>query len=110
MSTKTDAQSRTVLSRAQRGDRSAFSRLMEPYRREIIAYCYRLSGSMVEAEDLAQESFVRAYRALGSFEGRASVRAWLYRIAHNLCINHVQRDRPGWESLSDISEDSFGAA
>jgi len=110
LSTKTDAQSRTVLSRAQRGDRSAFSRLMEPYRREIIAYCYRLSGSMVEAEDLAQESFVRAYRALGSFEGRASVRAWLYRIAHNLCINHVQRDRPGWESLSDISEDSFGAA
>lgn len=110
MSTKTDAQSRTVLSRAQRGDRSAFSRLMEPYRREIIAYCYRLSGSLSESEDLAQEAFVRAYRALGSFEGRASIRAWLYRIAHNLCINHVQRDRPGWESLSDLPEDSFGVS
>jgi RNA polymerase sigma-70 factor (ECF subfamily) len=97
-----------VLTRAKRGDRAAFSRLIEPYRREIIAYCYRLSGSLVEAEDLAQEAFVRAYRAMSTFEGRASVRAWLYRIAHNLCINHVQRDRPNWESLNDLAEDSIG--
>ena len=110
MATKTDTQTRTMLSRARSGDRAAFSRLIEPYRREIIAYCYRLSGSLVEAEDLAQESFVRAYRAMGSFEGRASVRAWLYKIAHNLCVNHVQRDRPNWESLSDLPEDSMGQA
>lgn len=108
MATKTDTQPRNVLTRAKRGDRAAFSRLIEPYRREIIAYCYRLSGSLVEAEDLAQEAFVRAYRAMSTFEGRASVRAWLYRIAHNLCINHVQRDRPNWESLNDLAEDSIG--
>ena len=108
MATKTDTGQSGVLSRAQRGDRSAFSRLIEPYRREIIAYCYRLSGSLAEAEDLAQEAFVRAFRAMGTFEGRASVRAWLYRIAHNLCVNHVQRDRPGWESLEDYNDETLG--
>lgn len=99
----------TTLSRAQRGDRKAFSHLMEPYRRELVAYCYRHTGSLTEAEDLAQESFVRAYRAMDSFEGRATARAWLYRIAHNLCINHVQRSRPSWESLADIPEDRMSA-
>src|SRR5580700_3638662 len=73
----------STLTRAQRGDRKAFSHLMEPYRRELVAYCYRHTGSLAEAEDLTQESFVRAYRAMDSFEGRATARAWLYRIAHN---------------------------
>jgi RNA polymerase sigma-70 factor (ECF subfamily) len=82
---------------------------MEPYRRELVAYCYRHVGSLTEAEDLAQESFVRAYRAMDSFEGRATARAWLYRIAHNLCINHVQRSRPSWESLNDVPEDRMPA-
>ena len=91
------------LARARRGDRKAFSRLMEPYRRELIAYCYRLTGALSESEDLAQEAFVRAFRALGSFEGRATPRAWLYRIAHNLCLNHVRR-RPSWESWEELDE------
>lgn len=82
---------------------------MEPYRRELVAYCYRHTGSLAEAEDLAQESFVRAYRAMDTFEGRATARAWLYRIAHNLCINHVQRSRPSWESLADVPEDRVTA-
>ncbi len=94
----------TTLARARRGDRRAFSRLMEPYRRELVAYCYRLTGTLSEAEDMAQEAFVRAYRALDSFEGRATPRAWLYRIAHNLCLNHVQRRPPGWESLEEMDE------
>lgn len=94
----------THLARARRGDRHAFSRLMEPYRRELVAYCYRLSGSLAEAEDLAQEAFVRAFRALDTFEGRATPRAWLYRIAHNLCLNHVQRRAPLWESLDGLDE------
>nr|MDQ2686981.1 sigma-70 family RNA polymerase sigma factor [Armatimonadota bacterium] len=92
----------THLARARRGDRHAFSRLMEPYRRELVAYCYRLSGSLSEAEDLAQEAFVRAFRALDTFEGRATPRAWLYRIAHNLCLNHVQRRAPLWEPLEEL--------
>ena len=99
----------STLSRAQKGDRKAFSHLMEPYRRELVAYCYRHVGSLTEAEDLTQESFVRAYRAMDSFEGRATARAWLYRIAHNLCINHVQRSRPSWESIGDVPEDRMAA-
>jgi len=93
-----------VLDQARRGDRHAFSRLMEPYRRELVAYCYRLTRSLPEAEDLAQEAFVRAFRALDSFQGRATPRAWLYKIAHNLCINHVQRRPPPWESLDGLDE------
>jgi RNA polymerase sigma-70 factor (ECF subfamily) len=93
-----------TLTRARHGDRRAFSRLMEPYRRELIAYCYRLTGSLSEAEDLAQEAFLRAFKAMESFEGRATPRAWLYRIAHNLCLNHVQRRPPSWESLEELDE------
>jgi RNA polymerase sigma factor (sigma-70 family) len=103
-SRSTFASETTTLARARRGDRRAFSRLMEPYRRELVAYCYRLTGTLSEAEDMAQEAFVRAYRALGSFEGRATPRAWLYRIAHNLCLNHVQRRPPGWDSLEEMDE------
>lgn len=98
------SQPRAALDKARRGDRQAFSRLMEPYRRELVAYCYRLTRSLPEAEDLAQEAFVRAFRALDSFEGRATPRAWLYKIAHNLCLNHVQRRPPPWESLDGLDE------
>ena|GEM_PF-853914 len=96
-----------ALLRARRGDRKAFGKLTEPYRRELIAYCYRLTGTLTEAEDMVQEAFLRAFRALDSFEGRASLRAWLYRIAHNLCLNHVQRRPPVWQSLEDIGETSL---
>lgn len=82
--------------------RAEFSALMEPYRRELVAYCYRMAGSLSEAEDLAQESFVRAFRGYDGFEGRATPRAWLYRIAHNLCLNHVQRRPPSWESFENL--------
>lgn len=111
MTTTTDFRTTSVaasdaaaLARARRGDRQAFSRLMEPYRRELVAYCYRLSGSLSEAEDLAQEAFLRAFRALDTFQERATPRAWLYRIAHNLCLNHVQRRPPPWEPLEDLDE------
>jgi len=99
-----------ALARARRGDRKAFSRLMEPYRRELIAYCYRLTGTLSEAEDMAQEAFVRAFRALDGFEGRATPRAWLYRIAHNLCLNHVQRRPPTWESLNEAEAADVAAS
>ena len=93
-----------ALQRARRGDRKAFGKLTEPYRRELIAYCYRLTGTLTEAEDMVQEAFLRAFRGLDSFEGRASLRAWLYRIAHNLCLNHVQRRPPVWQSLEEVGE------
>ena len=90
-----------TLTHARRGDRKAFGRLTEPYRRELIAYCYRLTGTLTEAEDMVQECFLRAFKALDAFEGRASLRAWLYKIAHNLCLNHVQRRPPVWEPLEE---------
>ena len=90
-----------ALSQARRGDRKAFGRLTEPYRRELIAYCYRLTGTLTEAEDMVQECFLRAFKALEGFEGRASLRAWLYKIAHNLCLNHVQRRPPVWAPLEE---------
>jgi RNA polymerase sigma-70 factor (ECF subfamily) len=104
-STKARRPADANLARARRGDRAAFSALAEPYRRELIAYCYRLTGKLSESEDLAQEALLRAFRAMESFEARASTRAWLYRIAHNLCINHVQRSQPDWDSLDEVDSE-----
>jgi RNA polymerase sigma-70 factor, ECF subfamily len=71
---------------------SSFEEDVERYRHELRVHCYRMLGSYDEAEDLVQETFLRAWRAIGEFEGRSSVRAWLYRIATNACID-VRRPR-----------------
>jgi RNA polymerase sigma-70 factor (ECF subfamily) len=63
---------------------------LENHRRELTAYCYRMLGSPFEAEDAVQDTFLRAWRSLDRFEGRASVRSWLYRIATNVCFDALK--------------------
>jgi len=82
----------TLLALAQTGDGEAFGKLTEPFRRELQVHCYRLLGSAQDAEDLLQETLIAAWRGIGQFEGRSSLRAWLYRIATNQCLNAL-RDR-----------------
>jgi RNA polymerase sigma-70 factor (TIGR02960 family) len=81
----------TVLERASAGDEVAFRELTEPFRRELEFHCYRMLGSVQDAEDVLQETMLAAWRALADFERRSSLRTWLYRIATNRCLN-VLRD------------------
>src|SRR5215213_5003482 len=73
------------------GDEAAFTALVEPYRARLRVHCYRLLGSFDDAEDLTQETLLRAWRGRAAFEGRAQLRTWLYRIATNACLNALAR-------------------
>jgi RNA polymerase sigma-70 factor (ECF subfamily) len=72
-----------LLSRARAGDGDAFRELTEPHRRELQVHCYRMLGSLQDAEDALQDTLLTAWRGLAEFKGRASLRTWLYRIATN---------------------------
>ena len=79
-----------LMSRAQAGDGEAFRALTEPHRRELQVHCYRMLGSFQDAEDALQDTMLAAWRGLDRFEGRASVRTWLYRIATNRCLDALR--------------------
>jgi RNA polymerase sigma-70 factor (ECF subfamily) len=85
----------------QRGEREAFDRLVTRYQREVYRLCYRYVNNHHDANDLAQEAFLRAYRAIGRFRGDSSFSTWLYRIAVNACLNFRSARRQETEELSE---------
>ena len=96
MAWKDSAVSPDTLALARAGDELAFRRLTDPFRRELRLHCYRILGSLDDAEDMLQETLLAAWRGLADFEGRSSLRTWLYRIATNRCLNACAAGRrPG---------------
>ncbi|MDQ6811733.1 MAG: sigma-70 family RNA polymerase sigma factor [Actinomycetota bacterium] len=90
-STRATVQERQLLDTARDGGEQAFELLVEPHHRELQAHCYRMLGSVHDAEDALQEALLRAWRGLARFEGRSSLRSWLYTIATNTCLSAIER-------------------
>ena len=93
-----------LIARARAGDGDAFRELTEPHRRELQVHCYRMLGSFQDAEDALQDTLLAAWQALGGFEGRASIRTWLYRIATNRCINALRSTKRRPAKEWDVAE------
>jgi RNA polymerase sigma-70 factor (TIGR02960 family) len=93
-----------LIDKARSGDEAAFQQLVGPYQRELQVHCYRILGSVADAEDALQETLVTAWQALGQFEGRASIRTWMYRIATTRCLNMLRAAsrRPAMTLSADV--------
>src|SRR5688500_2112611 len=96
---------REAVEACQRGEREAFDSLVERYQRDIYRLCYRYVNDPQDANDMAQEVFLKAYKAIGRFRGDSSFSTWLYRIAVNTCLNFRSTRRPECEELSDAGDD-----
>jgi RNA polymerase sigma-70 factor (ECF subfamily) len=89
----------------QGGEREAFDRLMERYQRDVYRLCYRYVNDHHDANDMAQEVFLKAYRAIAGFRGESAFSTWLYRIAVNTCLNFRASRKPAAEEVSDALPD-----
>jgi RNA polymerase sigma-70 factor (ECF subfamily) len=96
---------REAILACQRGEREAFDRLTERYQRDVYRLCYRYVNNHHDANDMAQEAFLKAYRALGRFRGESAFSTWLYRIAVNTCLNFRSARRIAQEDLSETLAD-----
>jgi RNA polymerase sigma-70 factor (ECF subfamily) len=101
---------REAVEACQRGEREAFDHLVERYQRDVYRLCYRYVNDPQDANDMAQEVFLKAYRAIGKFRGDSSFSTWLYRIAVNTCLNFRSSRRPEGEELSDRLPDGHAGA
>jgi RNA polymerase sigma-70 factor (ECF subfamily) len=108
-----------LIESARQNDRGAFDRLVRPYHRELHAHCYRMLGAVHDAEDALQDALLGAWRGLPGFEGRASVRSWLYRIATNACLRLIRQRprrlvaeeyRPATADVHDLGDPVFDEA
>jgi RNA polymerase sigma-70 factor, ECF subfamily len=86
---------RALIAAARSGDETAYAALVEPHRRELRAHCYRMLGSVHDADDAVQDALLRAWRGLPRFEGRSTTRSWLYKITTNACLNAIARHPKG---------------
>ena len=101
-SPQVQADERALVASSQEGDERAFAELTRPLQRELHVHCYRMLGSLADADDALQETLLRAWRQIGHFEPRAPFRAWLYRIATNVCLTMLaRRARRGEVALLD---------
>jgi RNA polymerase sigma-70 factor, ECF subfamily len=95
------ADDRALVDACLGGDKTAFDVLVERHRKQVYQVCYRFVGNHEDASDLAQDVFVRAYRALGTFKGRSTFGTWLYRVAVNVCLNRVAVRQPVLEAIDN---------
>jgi len=96
---------REAVEACQRGEREAFDRLVERFQRDVYRLCYRYVNNHEDANDVAQEVFLKAYRAIGRFRGDSSFSTWLYRIAVNTCLNFRSARKPQTEELPEALAD-----
>src|ERR1700745_4520390 len=92
---RTRADEAALLQLAADGDERAFAELVDVHRTELHAHCYRMLGSLHDAEDALQDALLRAWRGLPRFDGRSSLRSWLYKIATNVCLTQISRPPRG---------------
>ena len=108
---RTREDDREAIEACRRGDREAFDRLVERYQRDVYRLCYRYVNNHHDASDLAQEAFLKAYRAIGRYRGDSAFSTWLYRIAVNTCLNfRATRRLPSEELSENLPDASRGVA